>query len=288
MSTAAQAVLARSGRTFHLASRLLPPHMRTDAAELYSFCRGMDDLADESGAEGARLIEEAAAALEADPLSDTAASFGWPIELEARFPNISKVAVKLTRALAADTGPCRIPSEAALLEYAFGVAGTVGIMMCRILGAPPEAAQSAADLGVAMQLTNIARDVREDLGRDRIYLPADWVTPAAVKAAVAGGSREPLSTAIRRLLALAEQRYHSAHGGMHFLPWRARVSILTAAACYREIGVLVERDVPLSWRRRTVVPATRKSALLVRAVRQSLSRASAMPALPAAAMGPKP
>ena len=248
----------------------------------------MDDLADESGAEGAALIEEAAMALEADPLSDEAASFGWPVALEARFPNIGKVAVKLTRALAADARPCRIGSKAELLEYAFGVAGTVGLMMCRILGAPPEAARPAADLGIAMQLTNIARDVREDLGRDRVYLPAEWVTAGEVQDAVAGGAPEPLASATLRLLTLADERYRSAQTGMHYLPWRARVSILAAAACYREIGVIVAQDVPLSWRGRTVVPAKRKAMLLVRAARQSFDKDSALNSLRTAALGREP
>ncbi len=212
------------------------------------------------------VIMEAVAAIEADPLSDEAATYGWPVELETKFPNISKVALRLTRALAADAGPCRIASEAALLEYAFGVAGTVGIMMCRILRAPPEAAQAAADLGIAMQLTNIARDVREDLGRDRVYLPASWIGPSAVEQALAGGDPAPLVAATHRLLALAEQHYASGDSGLGYLAWRARVSILAARLCYREIGQVVARDVPLSWQRRAVVPASRKARLVAEAI----------------------
>ncbi len=266
----AEQVMRRSGRTFHLASRLLPAQMRADAFELYSYCRLIDDLADNGGKEEHALIAEAIAAIEADPLGEEAASYGWPVDLEARFPHISTVALRLTRALAADAGPCRIATDAALHEYAFGVAGTVGIMMCRILGAPPEAAEAAADLGIAMQLTNIARDVREDLGRDRIYLPASWIEPSAVERAVAGGDPAPLAAATHRLLALAEQHYASGDSGLHYLPWRARISILAARLCYREIGQVVARDVPLSWRHRAVVPASRKARL----VAEALTRAS--------------
>ena len=266
MSDRAQAVLARSGRTFHLASRLLPGGMREDAAQLYEFCRRMDDLADEGAPAGGEQIQAAIAALEQDPLGDIAAALGWPVELETRYGGISKVAVTLARALADDTGARRIATEAELLHYAFGVAGTVGLMMCRILGAPPEGAEAASYLGIAMQLTNIARDVADDCGRDRVYLPAAWVTTIEVERALTGGPPEPLLEATQRLLALAESYYAAADRGMGYLPWRARTAILAAAACYREIGVSVGRDVPRSWRRRTVVTARRKGELVGRSV----------------------
>ncbi len=265
MSAPAEKVLQRSGKTFHLASRLLPKQMRSDAAELYAFCRQMDDLADEAAGDAAEAQQTLAHVIQCiahDPLGEEAAALGWPTELEARFAGISKVALRLTESLAADTGSRRIATEAELLQYAFGVAGTVGLMMCRILGAPPAGAEAAAHLGMAMQLTNIARDVREDFARDRVYLPASWVAPEAVAQALASGTGEALEQATYRLLALAEDFYARADRGMHFLPRRPRFAILSAAACYREIGVSVARDVPASWRARTVVPGARKAALI--------------------------
>jgi phytoene synthase len=263
-SSPAQAVLARSGRTFHLASRLLPRQMREDAAALYAFCRRMDDLADEGPANGHAQLERVVRLLKDDPLSQELEACGWPVALERRFPQISKVAAELVRALAADTGPRRIRSEAELNAYAYGVAGTVGIMMCRVLGAPPEAAEAATALGKAMQFTNIARDVREDLERDRIYLPGDWVAPGEVAAAVRGGEAKQLQTATGRLLQSADSLYASGHAGMHFLPWRARLGILAAAACYREIGLSVARDMRGSWQQRVVVGGRRKAVLVLR------------------------
>ena len=271
-------VLARSGRTFHLASRLLPRQMREDAAALYAFCRAMDDLAD-GGEPGAAAPEhgalaDALAALRRDPSSPEAAAMGWPVELEARFPYLSRIAVRLTEALAADAGPCRIATQAALQQYAFGVAGTVGLMMCRILGAPPEGAEAASHLGIAMQMSNIVRDVAEDFGRDRIYLPSVWIAPEQVAAALAGGDPAPLIAATRRLLALADEFYADAEAGMHYLPSRARLGIRAAAACYREIGVAVSRDVEASWQTRIVVGPGRKAALVADAFRRTLIRAA--------------
>jgi phytoene synthase len=287
-------VLARSGRTFYLASRLLPPRMCEDATLLYAFCRRMDDLADDGSRDGGQVLARVLTLLQTAPLGGEIAALGWPVVLEERFPLISRVAAQLTAALAADTGPRRIASEADLEAYAWGVAGTVGIMMCRILrgGAPTTPAEeaaaelAAAELGKAMQLTNIARDVEEDLGRDRIYLPADWVAASSVRAAVAGGEPAPLVQATERLLLAADRLYARGYAGMHFLPWRARVSILAAAACYREIGVRVGRDTPLSWRQRAVVPAGRKAVLVLRAFfasffvprgERTLERAAARP-----------
>ena len=188
------------------------------------------------------------------------------MSLERDFPGIGKIAVTLTRALAADAGPRRIDTQRELQEYAFGVAGTVGLMMCRILGAPPEGATAASHLGIALQLTNIARDIAEDRMRDRIYLPGEWIAPAAVDIALGGGEPTPLTDATRRLLALADRFYASADAGMHFLPLRPRIAILAAAACYREIGAVVLHDIPKSWRQRAVVPGRRKAALVMHAL----------------------
>lgn len=265
MSDEAQQIMARAGRTFHLAARLLPIRMRLHATELYAFCRFADDLADEDMAGKEKQLAVVIAAMEADPLGDEVGALGWPVQLEAEYPGLSKIAVTLTRALAADTGPQQIATEPELLQYAFGVAGTVGLMMCRILGAPPEGAQAASHLGIAMQLTNIARDVHEDHERARYYLPASWIAPEILQAALDGGDPLPLVAATQRLLARAEDFYTSADAGMHFLPLRARVAILAAAACYLEIGVVVGRNVPLSWNRRAVVSGSRKAVLVTRA-----------------------
>ena len=266
----AEQVLARSGRTFHLASRLLPRQMRHDATLLYAFCRRMDDYADESASGESERLAEMAYLLQTESTGPRAAALGWPISLEQRYPGISAFAAVLTQALANDTGPQQLASDAALYTYAYGVAGTVGLMMCRILGASPEGAEAARDLGIAMQLTNIARDIREDLARDRIYLPVTWIAPAAVRLAVHGGDASPLEQAIQKLLVAADHLYASADRGMGYLPWRARIGILSAAGCYREIGIVVRRDIPRSWRQRAVVPGRRKAILVASSLLRSL------------------
>ena len=266
----ATAVMAQHGRTFRLALRLLPPSARGDIALLYAFCRRMDDLADEHGAgEGEarqRQLEQVVAVLRDDPCGPGAVAVGWPSTLEQRHPGMAQVASALISALSKDTGTRYIASEDELLDYAFGVAGTVGLMMCPLLGAPAQASRAAAHLGIAMQLTNIARDVGGDFQAGRIYLPRSWICPAAVRAALSGGDPRDLCEATWRLLRLAECFYASATAGMSLLPSRSRLGVLAAACCYREIGVRVGANPAVSWRRRTTVSTARKAALVASAM----------------------
>ena len=172
-------LLARAGKSFHLAGKFLPSDRRDAATQLYAFCRGLDDLADESG--DAAQIEAVATALENRDRSNPLAALYLTLENPDPAP-----AIALARALHDDTGPTQIADERALLRYCHGVAGTVGLMMARVLGATdPAAAWHAIDLGIALQLTNIARDTREDADHGRRYLPASWLDlpPASIRRA---------------------------------------------------------------------------------------------------------
>ena len=121
---------------------------------------------------------------------------------------------------------------------------------------------------MAMQLSNIARDVSENLENGRVYLPAEWVTAEAVHAAMRKGApaNSPDShmvlAATSRVLAMAESLYEAAFNGIWSLPWRMLWSILAAALCYREIGRDVDRQGQRSWSRRVVVPGYRKLWLI--------------------------
>ena len=246
-------LLARAGKSFHLAGKFLPAERRRAATQLYAFCRGLDDLADETG--DAAQIEAVAAALEKRDASHPLAS------LYLTLPNPEPApAIALARALRDDTGPTEIPDERALLRYCHGVAGTVGLMMARVLGANDPAAEwHAIDLGIALQLTNIARDTREDADRGRRYLPATWLdlTPAAIRRAP-----EIVHRAALRSLALAEPYYASGIAGLVYLPPESRRGILVAARVYREIGEELRRRGPHRGEDRVVVPAWRKATLV--------------------------
>ncbi|MEO1088571.1 MAG: squalene/phytoene synthase family protein, partial [Acidobacteriota bacterium] len=141
------------------------------------------------------------------------------------------------------------------------VASTVGVMMCKVLGAESsQAPLFAVDLGIAMQLTNIARDVAEDLGNDRIYLPADWVDAETVRRGVGGEGPDAATVfaTVERVLDLAHDYYRSADAGIALLPSGARWSILTAGRSYEAIGHRIRNIGVGYWRRRVFTGTGRK------------------------------
>lgn len=250
-------ILARAGKSFHLAGRFLPAERRAAATRLYAFCRGLDDLADETGDAG--QIEAVALALEKRDTSNPLAALYLGLEEPDPAP-----AIALARALRDDTGPTQIADERALLRYCHGVAGTVGLMMARVLGATnPAAAWHAIDLGIALQLTNIARDTREDADHGRRYIPATWLDlpPPSIR-----GAPEQVHQAALRCLALAEPYYASGLAGLVYLPSESRRGILIAARVYREIGEELRRRGPRRTEDRVIAPAWRKATLVAGAL----------------------
>ena len=278
---AALATLSRHGRTFRLAGSLLPRGMLEDAAELYAFCRHVDDLADlavdpDQARAALRAVRRAVLGLEE---SACPAVRGF-CKLARRHGLDTAIAARLVETMIGDLGPVRIPDQAALLRYAYGAAGTVGLLMCRLLGVTtPQASPHALDLGVAMQLTNIARDVTEDAGRDRVYIPAAWLAQAdrAGSAHADPIRAEAVFAAVVRLLSLADRYYESGQRGLAYLPWRPRLAIGAAASVYREIGRRILRDGPAYLERpRCVVPQERRLVILARSLPMSfMSRRTA-------------
>ncbi len=264
----ALATLSRHGRTFRLAGTLLPRDMLEDAAELYAFCRHVDDLADTAlDARQARadLLAVRRAVLGSE--EDFCPAVSGFRRLSRRHGLDPAIAARLIETMIGDLGPVRIADQAALLRYAYGAAGTVGLLMCRLLGVTtPRASPHALDLGVAMQLTNIARDVTEDAARDRIYLPADWLAGADLAQA------RPVFAAVSRVLSLADRYYESGERGLAYLPWRPRLAIGAAASVYREIGRRILRDGPGYLERpRCVVPQSRRLIILTRSLPTSFA-----------------
>ncbi len=265
--TSAEQLMSKAGKTFYRAARLLPRRVRRDVVELYGFCRTIDDLADDPSqpvAERGRSLAATAAALERGEATELRAA-GWPF---AAGGVPARAAAMLVRAALSDLHQRQPETAQDVLAYAFGVAGTVGVMMAEVLRGAPEGYGAAVALGMAMQLSNISRDVAEDLHMGRVYLPREWVAADAVRRAVDHGEAAEICRvreATERLLALADHLYEAAYDGVWSLPWRIRWSILAAAMCYREIGVKVRRDVSRSWRQRTVVSNGRKLWLIAAA-----------------------
>jgi phytoene synthase len=268
------AVFRHKARTFWWASRLLPPSVRDDAATVYAFCRMVDDMGDEAD-------DPSAAELALEVLSNEVEGRTQPrpivAELRAAAERLAlpmDAAAELIAGVRGDLGLVRMADDADLVRYCYRVASTVGLMMCGVLGVRcREALPHAIDLGIAMQLTNICRDVAEDAARGRVYLPADRLRSAGIDPEdVVRRKADPerVSHVVRSVLALADRYYRSADGGMRDIPWRFRPAILVASRTYRAIGVRLRRRRPHAAAVRTVVPWPQKLAWSAAAVAASL------------------
>lgn len=263
--TAADRVMAKAGKTFHQAARLLPANVREEVVLLYAFCRMVDDIADDpvvDTADRRAVLQDLLQALQSAEM-EKLATYGWSLGDGRRRLNTAAV---LVEAALGDLQQVQPETEEDVLAYAFGVAGSVGLLMADMLHAESQGLGAAVALGCAMQLSNICRDVAEDARNGRAYLPANLAPKATIVQALAGddvGAARRVQNATVHLLSRAEVLYQAAYDGMWSLPARVRWSILVAAMCYREIGVKVGADIDRSWQARTVVSRARKLQLIL-------------------------
>ena len=265
---AADSILSKHGKTFHWAKRFLGPTAARQATLLYSFCRCLDDIADGDRVGGLQLLEQIDTALEMGIVGDLAINVP---ELETFLALSEEASIPLTAArdliagLIFDQGTVAITDQDALVTYAYQVAGTVGLMMAPILGRADQRADAfAIDLGIAMQLTNIARDVAEDAIMGRRYIPANWcetLTSAEISACIASQetkTRAIISAGIVKILDLSESYYRSGLSGLAYLPWQNHLAIGIAAKVYRAIGSKIVRCNYQWWRGRQVTSGPEK------------------------------
>ncbi|WP_152044675.1 phytoene/squalene synthase family protein [Aureimonas psammosilenae] len=266
-------IIAKGSQSFAAAARLFDPATRTDAMMLYAWCRHCDDVVDgqELGSGGTLLATDARERL-GELERDTRRAFAGEAVAHPAFQALQLVAKRhaMPEALALDhlegfrmdVEERHYESVEDLLDYCHHVAGVVGVMMARIMGARDAATlQRAADLGLAFQLTNIARDIVPDARVGRIYLPAQWLREIGLDLSriTEEAEREKVARLARRLVDLAEPYYASAHIGIEALPRRSAWAIATALGVYRRIGVEVVRRGSHAWDKRV---STGKAAKL--------------------------
>jgi len=273
----ARAVLARGSRSFALAGRLLGEEERDRAAIVYAFCRRADDAVDrapagEAAAAVARLCRELHDLYAGRPTGDAVLDAFGEVARACGIPQ--SYPAELLAGMEMDATGARYATVDDLLLYCYRVAGTVGLMMCHVLGLTDDRAlPRAVHLGLAMQLTNICRDVDEDWRMGRLYLPGDLLAaegaPDLRPGAAGGGfparARAPAARVIRRLLDRAAAYYRSADRGMIDLPWRAALAIRTARLVYAAIGDRIADQDCDPTAGRAVVPGGCKLALVARA-----------------------
>ncbi|MHB2167179.1 phytoene/squalene synthase family protein [Alsobacter sp. R-9] len=268
---ACRALIRQGSKTFFAASLLLPDEVRRSSYALYAFCRLSDDAVDAPDARRdavERLQRRLDRIYEGRPGAHAADRAFADVVARTALPRALPEA--LLEGLAWDADGRRYETLADLRAYAARVAATVGAMMTVLMGVRhgPTLAR-ACDLGVAMQLTNIARDVGEDARNGRIYLPLDWLQEEGLDADGFIAAPSPCARTARlveRLLAAADALYERATGGIAGLPPACRPAIHAARLIYREIGREVARNGFDSVTRRAVVPTSRKLTLVAAAL----------------------
>ncbi len=271
----AERIIREGSKSFRFASNLFDQEMRERAWLLYSWCRACDDLAD------GQVLGHCAVAP-----PDPERRIAYIRETTDRALAGEAVGVAPFDALRLVAAECAIPrrfidehlagfaldaegwqpqSEADMLRYCYHVAGAVGCMMAVLMGVDPaddETLDRAADLGIAFQLANIARDIVEDHGVGRVYVPADWLGPNGLDP----GDRVALAEISERLGGLAAAYEASARVGARRLPFRARWAVLSAANIYGGIARKVVARGTGAWDSRTVIGKPAKFVLLINAL----------------------
>ena len=227
-------------RTFYVASGLMPKDKKRATRALYTFCRITDDIVDNASSELERLDKlyhwRNAVMGDGDPVNELA-ELAWA-DTQVRYSIPHGYAQQLINGVSQDFTQSRYTTFGELAEYSYGVASTVGLMAMHITGfAGEDAIPYAIKLGVALQMTNILRDVAEDWARGRIYLPDDELREFGLSdATIADGIvtdrwREFMRFQIERVHRL----YDEALPGIALLDSDGRFAIGAAAGLYRAI-----------------------------------------------------
>lgn len=272
---AAEAVTAQWARSFHFASRFLPAPKKRAIFALYDYCRHADNLVDARGDRPVPLVRQDLAALGAEVRAIHAGaepSERWLAlgDTLRRYPIPLEPLLELLDGVAMDLEPVEFQDYASLHHYCRLVAGGVGLMLGPILGAPPESFREAGvRLGVAMQLTNILRDVGEDLANDRVYLPATELAQHGLSRADL--ERREVTPAFRAFMewqVARARRYFGVGGSVVplFPQDGSRLTVRLLQRTYAGILDAIERNGYDVFRRRAYVSTPRKLAVLGRAL----------------------
>jgi phytoene synthase len=263
---------ARGSKSFYFATRFFPPELAASAHAVYWFCRTTDDIVDENpDVASARKELEAWRTGLKDALGGGTAC---PVILRnfaaacARHAIPTEYAFELIEGMRMDLEGVRYRNFDELRLFCYRVASTVGLMMSHVIGYTGEALPYAEDLGVAMQLTNILRDVGEDLGRGRIYLPAEEIAQFGYSEhALRARVRSPEFVALMQFQAERARHYYAKSMlGINMLNPDGRFAVEIAARVYSGILEQIEAMDYDVFARRAVVPAWRKYGITAHAL----------------------
>lgn len=259
-------VLAQHGKSFYWARFFLGKEPSQKATHLYGFCRYLDDIADSQEKDRLeKLLQIKKTINQIDELNNLPPEIATFLKLNDGNRSGILSANDLLEGLISDQDDVLITDEEELIQYSYQVAGSVGLMMAPILKAKNKKSfPFAIDLGIAMQLTNIARDVKEDAIYGRRYIPGilcNSMTPDEIFVSANGDDpqgREAIKKSINHVLTIAEKYYNSGLSGLTYLPIRNHIAIGIAAIIYRQIGRKLMKSGTQWWQGREIVSFTEK------------------------------
>mgnify|MGYP001367385373 CR=1 FL=1 len=234
-------------RSFHAASKLMPARVRDPALALYAFCRLADDAVDLGAAklDAIRALRQRLDRIYAGAPADAAPDRAFAATVRA-FSMPRALPEALLEGLEWDARGRRYETLGDLLAYCARVASSVGVMMCVLMEARDRHTLArAADLGLAMQITNIARDIGEDAAAGRLYLPLSWLDEAGIAPGAflpSPGANPAVRKLVSDLLVEARRLYARAASGVPTLPFDCRAGVFAAGAIYSGIGDAIARN----------------------------------------------
>jgi 15-cis-phytoene synthase len=259
-------------KSFFLATRLLPPVKRQAMEALYAFCRTSDDAVDANVDAVNSLARWVALTRHPAPPSDQPVLLAWADTCE-RYNLPCELANELLAGVAMDLSTSRYETFAELWVYCYRVASVVGLISMRIIGYEQGADVYAIRLGIALQLTNILRDIGEDAQRGRIYLPLEDLRRFGLtEADILNGVRDDRFRALTRYqIDRAEQLYRSSWPGIALLHPDGQMAVAAAALLYRGIlGKIVANDFDVFGRRAHL--STAEKLIMLPRIRAELQR----------------
>ena len=273
----AEETFKANAKTFSLAARFLDRDRYEAVARLYAFCRYVDDLADTgnpgSNSEALTTLRQSIYAGQSndDQINDL-------LQLKEHHNIPTELILDFVDAIIEDQYPRELQSVDQLVRFSYGVASTVGLMMCHVFEVRnPSAFPFAIDLGIAMQISNISRDILEDAERDRIYIPAELLgAPITCEGLLQRDQsmRDNAYEAAQQLLQIADEYYASAALGYGYLPRSVRHTIKVAARLYQAIGEKISASPTAYWQRRSFVSRRRKCSLILQMLWQRMNEGS--------------
>ena len=252
-----QKIFKARAKTFYLASIFFSKKIRRDVEILYNFCRYVDDIGDEPGTNFLKKRKLKSLKKELKTNKSKNQFVKNFIKLSKIYNIDIKIAYQLIEGVFFDTNIVNIASEKELEEYSYKVAGTVGLMMCSIMNIKNnKLLNHAVELGIAMQITNICRDVKEDLLIDRIYIPKELrgFNLISKKDLLCDEKKKKiLSENVKFLIEKSNRLYSQSEIGTMKLPFKFRIVILIASRLYKEIGLKIFKDPNIIWEERVFV-----------------------------------